>query len=112
MSFCSVKDLKHLETVCKITNNSNEIQCTVKKINKALIGTPDPDEIAELHAALTHLCYMGENLKHQADVSLLVAYYYNRSGICVQFTDAPSIFIYIHMHVNSGTGPSHNGLLQ
>ena len=99
MSFCCVKDLKRLELVCKITNNSNDIRHVVKIISKALIGTPEPREITEIKAALTHLCYMGENLKHQADVSL--SYNYNRSGNCAQIIDAPPTSIYTYMRGNT-----------
>ena len=61
-------DLRHLEAVCKLTNNSKEIREIVTAIQRGLVGTKSADEIADIRAALTHLCYMTENLKHQADV--------------------------------------------
>ena len=58
-----------MEVVCKKTNNSVEVQDIVETIRQGLDGTNSIDEIAEIRAALTHLCNMTVNLKHQADVS-------------------------------------------
>ena len=69
MSFCCVGDLERLEAVCKLTNNSNEVRGIVEAIRQGLNGTQSPDQIYDVRAAITHLCYMIENLKHQADVS-------------------------------------------
>ena len=68
MSLCCVKDLKSLEVVCRNTNNSSEIRDIVETIRQGLIGRKTADEVADIRAALIHLCYMTENLKHQADV--------------------------------------------
>ena len=69
VSFCHANDLKRMEVVCKQTNNSEEVQDIVEAIRQGLDGTNSIDEIAEIRAALTHLCNMTVNLKHQADVS-------------------------------------------
>ena len=70
LSFCSARDLKTVEAVCKLTNNKAEIRNIVAVIRRGLVGTKSAKEIAEIRAALIHLCYMTENLKHQADVSM------------------------------------------
>lgn len=67
VSFCHANDLKRMEVVCKKTNNSVEVQDIVETIRQGLDGTNSIDEIAEIRAALTHLCNMTVNLKHQAD---------------------------------------------
>lgn len=70
MSFCGIIDLKKLEAVCKLTNNSKEVQDIVAAIRQGLVvGIKSPDEVAEIRDALTHLCNMTDILKHQADVS-------------------------------------------
>ena len=78
ISFCHVRELKRLEVVCTRTNNSNEIRDIVATIRRGLGGTKSPTELADIIAALTHLCYMTVNLKHQADVShcLLLATFF------------------------------------
>lgn len=68
MSFCYVKDLQRLEVVCKLTNNSKEVHGIVKTIREGLAGSNPDEELASIRAALTHLCYMTENLKHQDDI--------------------------------------------
>lgn len=50
----------------------SEIRDIVATIRRGLVGTDSADEIASITAALTHLCYMTENLAHHADVSPLV----------------------------------------
>lgn len=67
LSFCCARDLKTVEAVCKLTNNKAEIRNIVAVIRRGLVGTKSAKEIAEIRAALIHLCYMTENLKHQAD---------------------------------------------
>ena len=61
--------MKRLETVCKLTNNNTEVQDIVARIRRGLEGSKSAEEIADVTAALTHLSYMTENLKHEADVS-------------------------------------------
>ena len=67
-SFCSIMDLKILEIVCKLTNNESEIQELVDVIRRGHVATKSVQEIAEIKAAMTHLCYMTENLTHKPDV--------------------------------------------
>ena len=52
--------------MCKLTNNDREIKDTVGSIRCGIDCTAK--EIAEIKAAITHLCYMTENLNHKADV--------------------------------------------
>ena len=68
MSFSHVDSLKRLEVVCSQTNNSKEVRDVVDSITKGLTGTKTAEEIGDIRAALIHLCYMTENLNHQADV--------------------------------------------
>lgn len=75
MSFGDINDLKRLEIVCKLTNNSNEIRSIVAGIRRGFGGgiksAEEIDmEIANILSSLTHLCYMTEKLNHQADVSV------------------------------------------
>ena len=56
--------------MCKLTNNSNEIRDIVATLCGGLVGNKSADEVADVRDALTHLCYMTENIEHQADVSL------------------------------------------
>ena len=72
MSFGCVFDLMQLEAVCKLTNNSREIEDIVMTFRRGLVGTKSADEVADIRAALTHLCYMTQHLQHQADVSTFV----------------------------------------
>ena len=68
MSFCVVNDLKKLESVCKLTNNSSEVEDIVAAIRQGILGIEAAGGVADIRSSLTHLCYMTENLKHQADV--------------------------------------------
>ena len=70
MSFGAVNDLKTLESVCKLTNNSSEVKDIVAVISQGLKDIKLTDEVADIQSSLTHLCYMTENLKHQADVNI------------------------------------------
>ena len=72
MSFCDIDDLRRTETVCKLTNNRNEVRDIVVAIRRGLAVTESADGISGISAALTHLCYMIEGLEHQADVRLCV----------------------------------------
>ena len=64
-----MRDLKSLEAVCKLTNNSKEVRDIVEAIRRALDGTNSADQLADIRDALTHLCNMTISLKHQVDVS-------------------------------------------
>ena len=71
MSFCTVAELKRLEIVCKVWNNSEEVHQIVATIRQGVVGKKTKAEIAAIRAALIHLCYMTEELRHQADVSFV-----------------------------------------
>ena len=59
-----------METVCKLTNNGKEVQDIVAAIRKGHGSSiKSHEEIAEISAALTHLCNMTDSLTLQADVS-------------------------------------------
>ena len=78
MSFCNVGELKRLEVVCKVLNNSEEVRQIVETIRQGVTGKKTKDEIADIKAALIHLCNMTEGLKHQADVS----FFKKRTNAC------------------------------
>ena len=78
MSFCSIDELKRLEAVCQLIGNSSEVWNIVQAIRKGLVGTESVGDIADIKDSLTHLCYMIENLNHQADV---------RVGFGIAFAD-------------------------
>lgn len=69
VSFCGSNELKKLEVVCKRTNNSKEVQDIVAAIRQGLVGIKSAEQIAEVTAAITHLCNMTDSLTLQADVS-------------------------------------------
>ena len=74
VSFCHVRDLKSLEAVCKLTNNSKEVRDIVEAIRRGLDGTNSTDQLADIRDALTHLCNMTISLKHQVDVSARILF--------------------------------------
>ena len=63
-------ELKRLEVVCKVLNNSEEVRQIVVTIRQGVVGKKTRDEVAAIRSALIHLSNMTEQLKHQADVSL------------------------------------------
>ena len=92
MSFCRVDSLKRLEVTCKGTNNSKEVRDTVEAIAQGLNGTKSPEEISDIRAALIHLCYMTENLKHQADVRCVL--------LCVLIVHFAGTSRITHVHIS------------
>ena len=69
MSFCSINNLKRLEAVCTITNNSKEVRAILTTIRQGFVGSKSANEIATIRDAVAHLCNMTENLLSQDDVS-------------------------------------------
>ena len=64
MSFGAVNDLKTLESVCKLTNNSSEVKDIVTVIRQDLKDIKLTDEVVDIQSSLT------ENLKNQADANI------------------------------------------
>ena len=76
--------------MCPLTGNSSEVWNIVQAIRKGLAGTESVGDIADVKDALTHLCYMIENLNHQADV---------RVGFGIEFLDIIwSHALHLHQH--------------